>query len=137
MTTLRFLYGALAVLAVGSCASPSSGGPAVGPQVGGTDILREVVIQNNVATDIHVMAVVGSRRYSMGTVRGRSTRSLRVPSAVDVASFRLAAEPRGNVSMASRIYSEPIPMSRVNEVTWDIRSGIASVIYGRRGTVQP
>ena len=50
---------------------------------------------------------------------------------------RLAAEPRGNTSMANRIFSEPIPTNRVNEATWEIRSGIATVIYGRRGALQP
>ena len=135
--TKRFLIGLMAILMVAACSPSRSDGPSVGPSTSGTGILREIVVENNIAMDIQVTALVGSRQYPMGTVRGQSSRPLRIPAAVNTASFRLSAEPRGNTSMANRIYSEPIPLSEVNKATWEIRSGIAVVTYGRRGTVRP
>ncbi len=137
MLTKRSLIGLMAILTIASCTSSREDGPSVGPAAGSSGIVREVVVENNVSTDIQVTAIVGSRQYPMGTVRAHSSRSLRVPTAVNASSFRLAAEPRGNTSMASRLYSEPIPMSEANQATWEIRSGISVVTYGRRGTVRP
>lgn len=137
MSMKRFCLGLVAILMIASCSSSPSDGPSVGPAAGSSGIVREVVVENNISTDIQITAIVGSRQYPMGTVRGQSSRSLRVPNAVNASSFRLAAEPRGNSSMANRLYSEPIPLSEANQATWEIRSGIAVVTYGRRGTVRP
>lgn len=137
MSTKRFLIGLMAILVIASCSSTRSDGPSVGPSTGGTGILREVVVENNTSTDIQVTALVGSRQYPMGNVRGQSSRPLRLPVAVNTPTFRLAAEPRGNTSMANRLYSTPIPLSEANQATWEIRPGIAVVTYGRRGTVRP
>jgi hypothetical protein len=136
MAIRNFASAMLLILAMVACSSATSEGPSVGA-TGGDGILREIVVDNNVTTDIQVSAIVGSRTYPMGTVRAQSSRSVRLPNAVDASSFRMMAEPRGNTSMANRLYSEPIPVSEVNNATWEIRSGIAVVIYGRRGAVRP
>ena len=135
MSIRRFALG-LAILAMASCSSAGSSGPMVGAQ-GGRGVLREIVVNNTVTTDIQISAIVGSRTLAMGTVRAQSSRSVRVPNAVDTPTFRLMAEPRGNTSMANRMYSEPISVSEVNNATWEIRGNMATVIYGRRGTVTP
>jgi hypothetical protein len=136
MSIRRFALG-LVILTMVSCSSTSAArGPVVGSE-GGSGVVREIVVDNNVSVDIQVSAVVGSRILAMGTVRANSSRSVRLPNAVDTQTFRLMAEPRGNASMANRIYSEPIPVSEANNATWEIRGNTASVIYGRRGTVRP
>jgi hypothetical protein len=134
---MRLLLGIAVIFSVASCSSQSaSGGPAVGAQ-GGSGVLREIVVENNVNVDIQISAIVGSRTLTMGTVQAQSRRSVRLPNAVDTPTFRLMAEPRGNTSMANRLYSEPIQTSEVNNATWEIRQNIAVVVYGRRGTVTP
>lgn len=138
MRIRRLALGIFAFLGVAACSSSSSstGGPAVGSQ-GGSGIVREIVVDNSVALDIQISAIVGSRTLPMGTVRAQSRRSVRLPNAVNTSTFRLMAEPLGNVGMMNRLYSEPIQVSEVNNATWEIRSNIATVTYGRRGTSAP
>ena len=122
----------LSMTVLHGCSSGRSRGPAVGPQ--GVD--REIVVENGTSVDIQVAAIVGSSTLSLGSVRANSSRTIRLPSTVR-STFRMMAEPRGNSSMAGRLYSEPISIDRVNEATWEIRSGIAIVVYRPRGAVRP
>lgn len=133
MSAIRLLSVGLVVLVSACSANPGAGGP----QVGGEGFVGQVDVDNMTNVDLSITALVGNRQIPVGNVRSRQSRQIRLPPTV-TGNYRLIAEPRGNVSMAARILSEPISASESRRVTWEIRSQqSAMIVYGRAGGVRP